>query len=136
MEKLDLKNYRELLLEVAQLRDQLMMLESSMYSPKNQRISSTPRSSSGDRSMADPVARHIKLEEFYREELAKKEAKQLAIEQAIASLVDDAERVVLRYRYIEGRSWAYICARMSEKGYSERQVYRLHGFALARLKEV
>lgn len=137
MEKVDFRNYRALLLEVGQLRDQLRTLESSMYSPRGQRFSSTPNATAGiNKTMADPVARHIDLEETYRAELAEKEAQQLAIELAIASLADIGERLVMRARYIEGRGWPAVIWEMQKAGYSERTVYRLHGYALQKLKEV
>ena len=137
MEKSDFRNYRALLLEVQQLRDQLQILESSLFSPKGQRFTSTPRVPSGDRSTMDgAVERHIKLVECYREQLADKEAQQLAIEQAIDSLQDTAERLVMRERYINGRGWTAISFILQKIGYSERSVYRLHGYALAKLKEV
>lgn len=137
MEKSVFRNYRALLLEVQQLKDQLQILESSLFSPKSQRFTSTPRVPSGDRSTMDgAVERHIKLVECYREQLADKEAQQLAIEQAIDSLQDTAERLVMRERYINGRGWTAISFILQKIGYSERSVYRLHGYALAKLKEV
>lgn len=136
MEKADFKGYRALVMEVQQLREQLTALETSMYSPRTSRPSLTPKAHGGSHGPEDAIARHIKLVEWYRENLAIKEARQLAIEQAIESLEDPFERVVMRYRYIEGRTWAYIIAQLAEKGYSDRQTYRLHGFALLKLKEV
>lgn len=137
MEKSDFKNYRALLLEVSQLKAQVLTLESSMYSPRGQRFSSTPRATSGrNRTMADPVAKHIELVELYEQELAEKEAQQLAVELAIASLADIGERLVMRSRYIDGHGWPVVIREMQKAGYSERTVYRLHGYALAKLKEV
>lgn len=137
MEKHDFKNYRALLVEVQQLKDQLAVLEASIYSPRGQRFTSTPRVPSGDRSTMDgAVDRHIQLDRCYREELAEKEAQQLAIEKAIQSLGDTPQRVIMRERYIRGRGWSAICRKMQELGYSERQVYRLHSLALYELKEV
>lgn len=137
MEKADFKNYRALLLEVEQLREQLKILESSLYSPKGQRFTSTPRVSSGDRSTMDgAVERHMKLERLYQDQLAEKEAQQLAIEQAIDSLGDSPERVVMRELYIKGQRWPAVIKKMEKAGYSERTSYRLHGFALLKLKEV
>jgi hypothetical protein len=137
VEKTDLKNYRALVLEVQQLKEQLAVLESSLYSPRGQRFTSTPRVPSGDRSTMDgAVDRHIKLVALYRDQLADKEARQLAIEQAIESLADTPERVVMRELYIAGRSWPAVLNKMQKLGYSERTVYRLHGFALLKLKEV
>ena len=137
MEKADFKNYRTLVVEVQQLKEQLAVLESSMYSPKGQRFTSTPRVPSGDRSTMDGVVdRHLKLVELYEADLAEKEAKQLAIEQAIQSLGDTPERVVMRELYIFGRRWPAVLSKMQKLGYSERTVYRLHGAALWKLKEV
>lgn len=137
MEKMDLKNYRILVVEVQQLKEQLASLESSLYSPKGQRFTSTPRVPSGERSTMDgAVARHVELEAMYREQLADKEAQQLAIERALSALADPDERVVMRERYLKGRGWSTIVREMAKLGISERQVYRLHGLALLKLKEV
>lgn len=137
MEKAEFRNYRTLVTEVQQLREQLSVLESSLYSPKGQRFTSTPRVPSGDRSTMDgAVDRHIKLEQLYRENLAEKEAQQLAVEQAIQSLGDTPERLIMRALYIEGRSWSAVICKMQKLGYSERTTYRLHGYALLKLKEV
>ena len=137
MEKSDFKNYRALVIEVQQLREQLAVLESSLYSAKGQRFSSTPRGPSDYRATMDgAVDRHIKLVELYTGELAEKEAKQLAIERAIMSLGETPERVIMRELYIFGRSWPAVLTKMQKMGYSERTTYRLHGYALLRLKEV
>lgn len=137
MEKVDFKNYRVLVVEVQQLKDQLQALESSLYSPKGQRFTSTPRVPSGERSTMDgAVDAHIRLERKYREELAEKEAQQLAIEEAIQSLGDTPERVVMRELYIFGKGWPAVLNKMQKLGYSERTTYRLHGYALLKLKEV
>ncbi len=137
MEKSDFKNYRALVAEVQQLKEQLVVLESSLYSPRGQRFTSTPRVPSGDRSTMDgAVDRHAKLVRLYREQLAEKEARQLAIEQAIESLDDTPERLVMRELYIAGKRWPAVLCKMQKLGYSERTVYRLHGAALWKLKEV
>lgn len=136
MQKSDLKNYRALVREVQQLRDQLRILESSLYSPKGQQFSSTPRAASGPKkTMDDVVAGHIKLEAQYRAQLAEKENRQAFIEWAIATNLDTPERLVMRFRYIEGRGWPAVVREMEKLGYSERTVYRLHGSALLKLKE-
>ena len=136
MEKAELVNYRILTKEVRQLRDQLAALESSLYSPAGQRFSSTPRSSSGPKkTMEDGVAGHIKLEQLYRAKLMEKEMQLYRIERAIDSLEDPAQRVILRERYVAGHSWLRVCEKMRSQGYSERTVYRLHGYALLKLKE-
>lgn len=137
MDKVDFINYRMLAREVLQLRDQLAALESSLYSPKGQRFSAMPRAASGPKkTMEDVVAGHMRLEELYHEKLAKQESQLYDIEEALDSLEDPAQRVIMRERYVLGHSWVRICDKMRSQGYSERQVYRLHGFALLNLKEV
>lgn len=137
MEKIDFKNYRALVIEVGQLQEQLKILESSLYSPKGQRFTSTPRSPSGYRSTMDgAVDRHLHLCDKYATELAAKEAQQLAIETAIASLADPDERVVMRERYIKAQEWPVVIRKLQKEGYSERTIFRLHGMALLKLKEV
>lgn len=137
MEKSDFWSYKTLALETQQLRDQLAALECSLYSPKGQRFTSTPRVPSGGGSTMDgAVARHMKLEDLYRSKLAEQEAQLLKIEGAVMSLSDTAERTVMRERYIRGQRWPAVVTKLQKLGYSERQVYRLHGSALAKLKEV
>ena len=136
MEQTDLKNYRALLFEVRRIKAQLSALEGSIYSPTGQRYSHTPRSTSGrGHSMDDSVARHLELVEKYEETLAELEAQTLVIEQAIAALSDPGERLVMRERYIFGKNWHQVCSTLIPLGYSERTIYRLHGFALLHLKE-
>ncbi len=136
MLKSDLQNYRALVQEIRQLHEQLVTLESAMYSPKVQQYDRTPVQTSRVSDMTDAIARHIELEALYHERVAARLAQQLAIERALDSLEDPAERYVMRSRYIEGRSWKSIIAELAAQGYSERDVYRRHGFALLKLKEV
>ena len=137
MEKSDFRNYKMLVWEVQQLKEQVATLEASLYSPKGQRFTSTPRAPGGTRATMDgAVARHIKLYDLYKEELAEKEAKQLAIEEAIQSLGDTPERVIMRELYIRGCKWPAVIRKMQSLGYSERTAYYLHGKALLKLKEV
>ena len=137
MDKTELMGYRALVKEVRQLRGQLTALESSLYSPRGQRFTSTPRAASGPKNtMDEAVAAHIRLEQLYREKLTAQEARMYAIEEALDVLEDPAERIIMRDRYISGHSWVRICDMMRGRGYSERQVYRLHGLALLKLKDV
>lgn len=136
MQKDDFTNYRLLAREVESLRSALKALEGSIYSPTSQHYSLTPRSPSGQgRTMDDVIASHAALEDLYKEKLQQKNALLLNVELAIESL-PVAERLVMRSRYIDGRSWRKVCEQMRSRGYSERQVYRLHGWALEKLKEI
>lgn len=136
MQKADFIAYRALCQEVRQLKAKLRELEAAMYGPRGQEFSLTPKGSGQGDGMLNVINYHIELEKHYLEIKAAREAQQLAIEQAIDSLDDPGERLVMRYRYIEGRDWKFIIAELATLGYSERQVYRKHGYALLKLKEV
>lgn len=136
MDRNELKNYRMLAYEVRQLRDLLASLEMSIDSPKSPRFTLTPSGSSHQGSpMEQALIRHLELQELYTKRLAEKDAKLQEVERAIGSLEDPAERVIMRNRYILGWSWRRVCMAMQAEGYSERQVYRLHGYALLKLKD-
>lgn len=133
----NLKNYRALVLEVKDLKARLREFEESMYSPTHQRYTSTPRAGSPKGATMDAlVAKHIELERFYAERLAAKNEQLLAVEKAIEALASPVERLVLRLRYVDGLDWVPIIMRLQRDGYSERQVYRIHGWALLKVEEV
>lgn len=130
-------NYRALVLEVRHLRSTLARLEELRGSIASPQLSFTPKGPPGARSsVAAQAGRFVDAEALYREKVALLDGQILRIEQAIGSLENPAERLILRMRYMDGREWPSIHARLQADGYSERQVYRLHGFALLKLKEV
>lgn len=137
MEKSDFLNYRALVLEVRQLRSYLASLERALDTISSPQFSFTPKGPhSGGSPVEKQVVRFVEVEGLYKAKLAEKLARLVVMEQAIDSLEEPAERLVMRLRYLEGRSWARVCPELQALGYSERQVYRLHGFALKKLKEV
>lgn len=73
---------------------------------------------------------------LYESTLCRLRREVVAIEKAITTLSNPVERIILRDRYINGFDWRRIVSHLAAEGYSERQVYRLHGYALQHLKEV
>ena len=137
MEKSELLNYRALVLEVRHLRSYLARLEGLRGAVASPQLSFTPKGPPGARSsVAAQAGRFVDAEALYREKIALLDGQILRVEQAVGSLENPAERLVLRMRYMDGLEWASICAHLAGKGYSERKVYRLHGSALRNLKEV
>lgn len=134
--KTDLKGYRVLRREVAQLREQLGVLEAAKYAPAGTRLSLTPKGPGGNGTdTADLMHRQERLRALYESKLAAALERCAEIETAIGHLPEPVERVILRERYLAGRSWRAICEVFRSYGYSERQVYRLHGSALLHLKD-
>lgn len=130
MEKVDFVNYRALAAEVRQLRSYLGDLERSLLALSSP---GSPRSRVPDK--AARMARVEEIRQLYAAKVADKMARLLVLEEAVDALEAPAERLVMRLRYFEGRSWPSVCGWLQREGFSERQVYRLHGSALQKLKE-
>lgn len=137
MEKIDFLNYKALVREVRQLKAYVETLDRALSSVPSSQFSLTPKGPhSGGSALAARVGRYLEMKELFETQRAKAEAQVLEVERAIQSLEDPAERVVMRLRYLEGRSWASVCLKLQADGYSERQVYYIHGAALKKLKEI
>lgn len=132
MTKERLRAYRSSALEHKQLREQLEALEARIYTPKAQRLSAMPRGPAGDgHAMDDLAILHIKLQDLYREQLVGLEREQLEIETALR-ILEPAQRMVIRYRYLDLLSWENVAERMH---YGWSQTHRIHAAALQRLEE-
>lgn len=133
MTKERLRNYQNIKREREQLKHQLEEIEAALYYPKIQRLTDMP---GGGRKEGNPqedlAIHHIELQERYNAKLEELAAEQLAIEQAIETL-DPTERMLLRYRYIDGLKWEEVCVKI---GYSWVQTHEHHGRALRKLREV
>jgi hypothetical protein len=137
MDKVDFLNYRALLLEADQLRSLLATLASDRYSVPGPGYSGpSHRARSKGATFETKVVRYSEAAELYERKLAELDAQTLAVERCIETLTDPVERLLMRLRYIEGQRWVNVCVALQDLGYSERQVYRLHGSALEKLKGV
>lgn len=131
MTKERLKRYRALKAEAEQIRQKLLELESAMYSPKAQRLTGMPRSGGGGSVQDLLTPRHIELQQVYVAKLAEITAEQIAIENAINDL-EPLERMLLRYRYIDGLEWSDICIRIN---YEWTRTHEYHNRALRQLRK-
>lgn len=130
MTKERLRKYRDLRLELNQIEQKVETMESTLFSPKIQRITGMPSAPSGDGNAKESLmAEHIELLEYYKVKKAELKAEQLAIEKAIESL-EYRDRTVLRLYYIDGLTWEQVCVLVS---YSWRQVHNIHSAALTKL---
>lgn len=133
MTKERLRRYRDIKREAKQIKEQLEEVESRLYSPKGQQLTGMPSAPSpgGSTITESLIERHAQLVQHYREQLARLEEEQLAVETAIESLPPTA-RTILRYRYIDGLKWEEVCVLMH---YSWTQTHEIHGRALEQLRE-
>lgn len=88
----------------------------------------------GSRSFEPPfvkqVLKKIDLENQIKKEIEKLVELKKQIHNAIDTVPDMNQRLVLRYRYIEFFPWAKIISEMQDSFYSERQIYRFHSEGL------
>ena len=131
MTKARLRNYQKLKKEQKQLRAQLKELEAALYYPKIPHLTDMPKGGHDGNPQENMAIRHIELQAFYNAKIAELEAEQLEIEKAINSL-DGTERMILRYKYLDGLKWEEVCVEM---GYCWTQIHEHHGRALRKLAE-
>jgi len=91
-----------------------------------------PRSprSDGTTGEINRLIQAIDLKAQLKAEIADMVARWKEIHDVVEAVEDKDERLVLKYRYIQGLDWDYIAA---ELNYSRRQVIRIHGEALEHL---
>lgn len=136
MEKTDFLNYRALLLETRNLKTRLTMMEDAIDFSSPQ-LSDMPKAPPrGSSALEARIIKVMEIRELYEEKYTALMAQLRAVEDAIGTLSSPAERLIMRLRYLEGRSWTSVCMALQSEGYSERQVYRLHGYALQKIKEI
>ncbi len=124
-----LKEYYDMAVERRLLEKELKELESQICSLGSPEMDGMPKGG----SVSDPTAKtavgSVALQELYRERLQQIQLEQTDAERMIGDLYA-RERVLMRMRYIKGRSWTEICELMN---YSWTHVHRIHGTVLKKL---
>ena len=131
MTKERLHRYRVLAREREQMERQLETIETTLQSPRVQRLTGMPPTGAGGYDTGELMADYLDLQVTYLRKLAELAREQLAIEEAVGAL-SPTSRALIRARYLEGRTWHQICEDMS---YSWTHVHYLHREALRELKE-
>lgn len=124
-----LKQYLPLSREVVQLEQRLETINSKLYYPQSPKWDGMPRGS----GTSDPTGRVIQQKEAALELYEKKRDALTTmlreIEDAMQVLTP-TERMLVRYRYMDGLAWEEICLVM---GYSWTHIHRIHSAALVKL---
>ena len=124
-----LNSYRDLKAEQHQLQEELIALERAMSAPSSPSMDGMPRAPGVSNPVEHMVVKHIVLQDRYRAQLARLVEEQEKIEELIESLTP-TERMLARYRYIDGMDWESVCVQMC---YSWRQTHRIHARMLDKL---
>lgn len=135
MTKQDLRSYRKLMQEIRQLEGMLRELNSRTYSPRVPKLTGLPGSSStSPGSVQEKIATEImEIRQQYEDRIHELYAQRRKIECAIDALPDPDQRMILRYHYIDGKSWTKTAQLVH---YSRKTVERKHGRALCELQDV
>lgn len=121
----DLKSVRERRYAIESLMERIARLRSSAQRVTRQ-LSHTPRYTRERDQLADYAAKLDELERELAQEVIILEESIRTAEDDISQL-NDAQRIIMRLRYIDGLEWKQIAKRTM---YSEQHLYYLHKSAL------
>ena len=124
-----LRQYQQCVKAEKSVQDEIEKLRSSVILPANV-MDGMPHGT----SKSDLSAYAAKLDTLFRKlqaELNRKWETRKAIINAIEEMEDETEKLVLKFRYINGWKWERIAEEMS---YSNMHVYKIHGKALEHLE--
>ena len=131
MTKAELREFCRLRAEAQQVAAMIRVVREQATSAGTMNLSGMPPTGGVPDPVASAVARLDELQRKYADLLAELARRQGAIEDAIAVL-DGIERMVMRYRYIEGLTWQRVGEAVA---YSDKQARRIHDRAAKRMEE-
>lgn len=124
-----LNSYQHVLMERRQILDQIFRLEARLTAPGSQNLDGMPHGSGKGDALAEGVSRLADLRDLYRAKETELAQAQKDTEHLIEGL-EPIERVIARYRYIDGLHWEQICVKVN---YSWRQTHRIHSEMIDKL---
>lgn len=127
--KEELKEHYRLKQETVELEETIKKLQLQAQSVSVTKITGAPAGSGSPDKIADNLSRIEKLIQYYQQKLEKLLIQQKRIEEAIESLPTN-ERLLMRYRYIDGLDWVDVAANMN---YSWQWMHKIHARILKKL---
>ena len=128
MDKEVLRQYLVLVNEIRCLKEEIKRLRESYLSPRI--LDGMPGTKSHGDRIASLTAKIIDLDELLTDKQIQLIDYRFIIEDAIVTL-ESADRLLIRLRYIEGRSWDDVAGKM---GYTTRRIWQMHNNTLKKLK--
>ena len=126
-----LNQYHHIQMERRQLADKIRRLEARLTSAGGCGMDGMPHGSGSGDAMARGVAALADLRSLYQSKADELIEAQAHIERLIGGL-EPVERLIARYRYIDGMQWEQICVKVC---YSWRQTHRIHADMIEKLAE-
>ena len=124
-----LHQYSQLRRERDQIQEQIARISLETTSVSSPNMDGMPRGSwISNPTMSGALAR-VSIQEQYQAQLERMAEEQMAVEKMIKHL-EPVERMLVRYRYLDGMTWENVCVAMS---YSWRQTHNIHSRVLDKL---
>ena len=119
--------------EIEDLKERIIRLEHSLYSPRVSDFSGMPRGGSHEpEHLTESLVALDQLKHKYEKLVSRLSKQQSEVEDAIETL-DPTERELIRLRYFDGLTWSKVSAKLN---YGQRQVFTIHKKILQKLKRV
>ena len=128
MTKRDLQQYRSLCGEINAIKDEIERLQTFVQSPQ---LAGLHRGGGHPDRVGGLVVKKVDLENRLLDKVEQLYMLRQKIESAIERLGAD-QRLLLRYRYIEGMPWESICIKMH---YQWAQIHWIHAKAVQALQD-
>ena len=129
--KEELKEHYRLVCEIHDLQEEIKELQSLQQSIGAVKFGGAGGGSGSSDAIGSKLAKLNDLLEYYVLKIEERIIQQERIEKELERL-PVTERRLMRYRYIDGLEWKDIMGKMC---YSWKQVHRIHGRALEKLKD-
>jgi DNA-directed RNA polymerase specialized sigma subunit len=129
MDKERLKEYRWILENVQELENRLLEIDTKLQHITSSLDANKVQTTKNNDKWTNLVAERIQVCDMINDELAKSFKEMRLIEKAISNL-PAREKLLMRYRYIDGYSWIEICYKMN---YEWAQVHRIHSKILQKM---
>ena len=129
--KEELKEHYRLVCEIHDLQEEIKELQSLQQSIGAVKFGGAGGGSGNSDAIGSKLAKLNDMLEYYVLKIEERIIQQERIEKELERL-PVTERRLMRYRYIDGLEWKDIMGKMC---YSWKQVHRIHGRALEKLKD-
>lgn len=126
-----LKQYIEFTKEHKQLIESFEEYKSKIYQPSIQILTDMPKSQNqGNEKMDNCIITLLEYEDKLHNMLIDLNKTKNEIESIINNINESSQRMILKYRYIDGYNFENICTKMN---YTWRHTHRLHSKALQKI---
>lgn len=112
-------------------RKQIEILLNGLAEPKGLNTDGMPKAPASGDAMTSLILKREQLQKLYTAKSVELADAMAEIEQLIEGL-ENRERTVMRYRYIDGLTWEKVCVAVN---YSWKQTHRIHSKALNAILE-